>query len=180
MTLTEEQKQAVAQWAAAGAGLSEIQSRLTVEFGVRLSYMETRFLILDLGAQIKDKEQPEPPSGERGRSPSIPPAQSYDEADDGEIPDDDDNDGGRTSPSSDQSPSAPPASAVSVDINPITRPGFALTGTVVFSDGVKAEWGITNDGRFALEAATPGYKPSAGDIREFQLQLRAQMARKGY
>ncbi|MCL1909342.1 MAG: hypothetical protein FWG05_00230 [Kiritimatiellaeota bacterium] len=169
MQLTEEQKKQVSQWTENGAGLSEIQSRLADEFGVRLSFMETRFLILDIGAQIKDKVQPEQPKP--APPPPAPPASDDDELDD-------ETDEYEAPEPVEQKPAT--AGAVSVDISPIARPGFALTGTVVFSDGVKGEWGITNDGRFALESETPGYKPSNADIREFQTQLRNQMARKGY
>ena len=165
MQLSNDQKQAVSTWAADGAGLSEIQTRLTDEFGIRLSYMETRFLILELGAQIKDKTVEETPKPAPAPAP-VDSDDSDDSDEDFDIPEAD-------------APS-PTSAAVSVDINPITRPGFALTGTVVFSDGIKAEWGFTNDGRFALDSDTPAYKPTAEDIREFQTQLRKLMAKQGY
>jgi len=159
MNLTEEQKQAVAKWAADGAGLSEIQSRLADEFGARLSYMETRLLVLDIGAQIKDREPEAAPEPKRASAPAA-------EDEESDIADD--------------AAASPLPGGVSVEISPITRPGFALAGTVVFSDGVTAEWGFMSDGRFALAAADPKYKPTAEDLREFQTQLRNQMTRRGY
>jgi len=75
---------------------------------------------------------------------------------------------------------APAPGDVSVEISSLARPGFALTGTVVFSDGVKADWGFTNDGRFALDSEKPGYRPSGEDLRKFQMKLRDLMSSRGY
>lgn len=154
MKLTEEQKNAVKRWADEGAGLSEIQSRLLDEFAIRLSYMETRFLVIDIDATIKD-----PPSKEKTPEQAI----LSDEAADDKI----------------QTQAVPADGDVSVDISPITRPGFAIAGTVVFSDGVKAEWGVTVDGRLSLEPEQPEYRPTSEDIRQFQLKLKELFASQG-
>jgi transposase len=64
MKLDDNQRQAVAKWIAEGAKLSEIQNRLAAEFGVKLTYMEARFLVDDLKLTPKDPEPPkvvEPP-----------------------------------------------------------------------------------------------------------------------
>ena len=171
MTFTEEQKTKISNWAADGAGLSEIQSRLADEFGAHLSYMEVRFLVLELGATIKDKvvEQNDKPAA----APQKASAADDDvDADDVEFIDNGADAGGADG--------AAAANGVSVEINPITRPGFAMTGTVVFSDGVKADWGFTNDGRFALDAGDPAYKPSREDLSDFQMKLRDLMSKRGY
>jgi hypothetical protein len=191
MNLTEEQKTIVSEWAANGAGLSEIQTRLADEFGIRLSYMDTRFLVLDLGAAIKDKvetpqkEDAKASAANAKSSPAAAPQNDGDNEDDdyqdngGEYQDDDVefvDDGGKGA----QQEEGGAKNGVAVDVSPITRPGFALTGSAVFSDGVKAEWGITNDGRFALEADDPAYKPSRADLREFQIKLREIISKRGY
>ena len=169
MNLTEEQKTLVSGWAANGAGLSEIQSRLADELEMRLSYMETRFLILDLGAAIKDKAVEAKVEAKNDQDKESFEGEGEDaDADEVEFV---------------ETPSegaAQNGAGVSVEINPITRPGFALTGSVVFSDGVKAEWGFTNDGRFALEADDPAYKPSREDLQNFQLKLRELISKRGY
>ena len=64
MQLTDEQKQQVAQWIAGGLKLSAVQDRLEKEFGVRLTYMETRFLMDDL--QVTPQDAPEPAHRARG------------------------------------------------------------------------------------------------------------------
>ena len=60
MELTNEQRQAVRKWVADGAGLSEVQKRLKDELGLSMTYMDVRFLVLDLGAKVKDKPAPKP------------------------------------------------------------------------------------------------------------------------
>jgi len=62
MNLNDEQRQRVTAWILEGAKLSEIQTRLNQEFGLKLTYMETRFLVDDLKLTPKD---PEPPKTEK-------------------------------------------------------------------------------------------------------------------
>lgn len=154
MELTQEQKDAVKRWAAEGAGLSEIQSRLLEEFSVRLNYMETRFLVIDLEAAIKD-----PPSQEKKPEQAVLSEEAADDAIETEA--------------------LPVDGEVSVEINPITRPGFAVAGTVVFSDGVKAEWGVSVDGRLSLDPELPEYRPTPEDVSQFQVKLRELFAAQG-
>ena len=62
MNLEESQKTKVREWIQAGLQPAEIQQRLVEEFGVRLTYMEIRFLLTDLQLQPKDKEFPPDPA----------------------------------------------------------------------------------------------------------------------
>ena len=70
--LTPEQKDSLKQWAAEAATMSVLQRRLKDDFGHTLTYMDTRFLILDLGIELveepkvekKEEEKPAPvPTG---------------------------------------------------------------------------------------------------------------------
>ena len=103
MTLTEEQRQHVATWIVQGAKLSEIQNRLAAEFGVKLTYMEARFLVDDLKLTPKD---PEPP---KVVAPPIAAATPL-----------------TTQPVS----PAPAGGSVAVTVDQITKPGTAISGTV--------------------------------------------------
>lgn len=60
MTLTDEQKAAVAAWVREGAGLSEIQKRLRTELGISMTYMDVRFLVIDQGLTLKEEAPPKP------------------------------------------------------------------------------------------------------------------------
>ncbi|TAE91167.1 MAG: hypothetical protein EAZ81_07425 [Verrucomicrobia bacterium] len=51
--LSDEQKATLHQWADDGATMAEIQKRMNEEWQLRLTYMDTRFLILDLGITLK-------------------------------------------------------------------------------------------------------------------------------
>ena len=60
--LTDEQKSALQQWAAGGASIADLQKRLRDDFDVAITYMDTRFLVLDLGIEIAEapKEEKKP------------------------------------------------------------------------------------------------------------------------
>ena len=61
MSLNDAQKETVRGWIADGLKVAEIQKRLVEEFDRRLTYMEVRFLVDDLGVLPKDPEpEPEP------------------------------------------------------------------------------------------------------------------------
>jgi hypothetical protein len=161
MTLDENQRQAVATWIAGGAKLSEIQNRLAAEFGVKLTYMEARFLVDDLKLTPKDPEPPKvvaPPVTAKPLAAKPVPA--------GEIPAADE--------------VLPPVSKVSVSVDQITKPGAIISGKVNLSDGQVADWYLDQTGRIGFMPKQPGYKPSAADVQEFQLALQQEVAKLGY
>ena len=57
--LTTEQKAALVQWASEGATMSDLQRRLKEDFGIGITYIDTRMLVLDLGLELL--EAPKPP-----------------------------------------------------------------------------------------------------------------------
>lgn len=58
--LSAEQKDAIRQWAEEGATMAEIQKQMNEQWQIRVTYMDTRFLILDLGITLKTKVKEEP------------------------------------------------------------------------------------------------------------------------
>ncbi len=148
MKLTEEQKRQVAARLADGASISEIQKLVNEDFKIHMTYMEVRFLLDDLDLNLAPPPpQPAPDQAAELLDPDAPD-QAYDE----DLP-----------------------SAVTVEIDRVVRPGAAVSGTVVFSDGARAKWVLDTYGRLALEPAQEGYKPPPEDIREFQLQLQSKL-----
>src|SRR5688572_10365301 len=104
MKLDDAQRQKVSQWIEEGLKLSEIQDKLTKELGLKMTYMEVRFLIDDLGVKLKDKpKEPEPALA--------PPAASVPQAP-----------GKQTAPPGAAEKAAAPG-GVSVSVDQITRPG---------------------------------------------------------
>lgn len=58
--LSDKQVSAIKSWAAAGAQLPDIQLRLKEEFGISVTYMDTRFVVLDLGIELIEEKKEEP------------------------------------------------------------------------------------------------------------------------
>jgi len=58
--LSEDQVATIKSWAAGGAQLPEIQKRITEEFKTTVTYMDTRFAILDLGIELLEEKREEP------------------------------------------------------------------------------------------------------------------------
>ena len=153
MKLDEAPRLAVTKWIADGAKLSEIQNRLATEFGLKLTYMEARFLVDDLKLTPKD---PEPP---KVVAPPIAAATPL-----------------TTQPVS----PAPAGGSVAVTVDQITKPGTAISGTVAFSDGQLADWYLDQTGRLGVVPKQVGYKPTAEDVKDFQLALQQEVAKLGY
>ena len=58
--LTEAQRNQIQQWAAAGDQLAELQKKINSEFDLSITYMDTRFAVLDLGIELVVEQVPEP------------------------------------------------------------------------------------------------------------------------
>jgi hypothetical protein len=57
--LSSDQKEALNRWVEEGANLSDLQKRLKEEFDVSISYMDARFMVLDLGLKLQEKQKEE-------------------------------------------------------------------------------------------------------------------------
>lgn len=176
MNLDEKQKKTVSTWISEGLKLSDIQKRLDSELGIRLTYMEVRFLVDDLKLVPKDVERPKPTpdlgAPASGPGPAAQPA-----------------------PAKSPAPSAAPQHApltpeeqaaltgggsISVSVDQITRAGAVVSGQVTFSDGQSASWYLDQYGRLGMAPKQQGYKPSAADLQSFQMKLESELARMGF
>ena len=155
--LTDDQKKAVTQWVKDGSTLSDIQRRLTEEFKLKLAYIDVRFLVIDLGLSLKEQNKSSSPVQDLSAPP--PP-----------LPGDD--------PAAFEPESAP--GGVKVELDRITRPGSMVSGTAVFSDGVKAHWALDQMGRLSLGADKKDYRPSAEDVQAFQQAITHELKKAGY
>ena len=174
MQLTEAQANQARDWLKDGLKLSDFQKRVEKEFGLRLTYMDTRLLVDDLRVVPKDIEPPKAPvapmppattTTTQAFTPDTLPAQ------------------GGFSPTAAPTPDAavPPATGgVSVTTDAITRPGALASGSVTFSDGQKAQWYLDQTGRFGMVPAQRGYRPSQPDVQEFQTLLDRELQKLGY
>lgn len=166
--LTPDQLAKVEQWAADGATLNDVQSRLKSEFGITLTYLEARLLMVDVGVRLKDKPREAPKPEEPASPPDAPPEHEVPEygEDDNVMPGEDDAD-------------AVPGGTVTLTADQITAPGALISGKVTFSDGQTANWSLDQFGRLGLGGAPQGYQPPKGDIPQFQQQLDMIMQKAG-
>jgi hypothetical protein len=160
--LTDEQKNKVQEWIAAGLKLSEIQDRLAKEYDVHLTYMDARFMVDDLKLTPKDAETEE-------KKPAQQPVEGVEDFGTGEPP----------IPDEAMAAEAPVSGKVSVAVDTITRAGAAVSGKVTFSDGKTAEWYLDQFGRFGLVPPEPGYRPSQEDLADFQMVLDRELSKLG-
>jgi hypothetical protein len=165
MNLTDAQKSKVSEWIAAGCKLAEIQTRLTSELGLKLTYMEVRFLVDDLKLVPKDPEPVKPvvlPAPEKPASAGPPGTAAAPLKKGGPV----------------EEPEVMPA-GISVTVDQVTRPGALVSGKVTFSDGALADWYLDQMGRLGVVPKVQGYKPSQSDVQEFQMALQNELARLG-
>jgi hypothetical protein len=190
MSLTPEQKAAVASWVQAGENLSAVQRKLAEQFKVNLTYRDVRFLVDDLDLALKDPAPKVDTSDvSKAPAPARPPAAAAPEkkgfldkakeklglAKD-ETADEDLDEAGL------EDEGLPAGSSVKVDIDKVTLiPGALASGSVTFSDGVSAKWIIDQMGRPGFtEVSQPGYRPSPADGQAFMQELSMQLQRRGY
>lgn len=167
MNLDEAQRNRVTGWIAEGLKLSEIQSRLAAELGVRMTYMEVRFLVDDLKLTPKDTE-PAKPTESALNHPATPAADAHP--------------GSRSGSQTQSDPLKAPGGKgnVSVNVDQITRPGAVVSGKVTFTDGNTAEWYFDQTGRLALSPQQSGYRPPEADLRQFQMALENELSKLGF
>ena len=151
--LSPEQVRSIRDWAEEGLDLNAIQKRLHEDLGIKLTFMDTRFLLQDLDIQIR---QPEPePQAEQ-------PAELSGAA------------GPPPRPASLPGAPAPPASLLGktqVTVDEITPPHALMAGKILFRSGAQGVWDIDRTGRINWDA-TLG-EPTADDLREFETELQS-------
>lgn len=192
-TFTPEQKQAVTGWITAGDSLSIVQKKLTEQFKLSLTYMDVRFLVDDLGLELKNAAPAVTPDIGKAPPPKAAPAEpakkgffdkakeklgfAKDETDDlqTDIAEEDlaDDPGALDAP--------PGGGAVTVSVDKVTLiPGALASGTVTFSDGVTGKWIVDNYGRPGFtEISQPGYRPNPADAQAFMQELSRSLQSRG-
>jgi len=168
MNLDESQRKQVEEWVSQGLKLSEIQNRLSSEFGLTLTYMDVRLLVDDLKLTPKDIEPAKPAAGvlASGGSQAAAPGAP-----------------GAKPPPQGSPKSEPPAGTpggVSVSVDHLARPGAVVSGKVTFSDGNRAEWYLDQSGRLGLVPQQTGYRPPAADLQQFQMALETELGKLGF
>ena len=144
--LSSEQVEMVKGWVAEGAQMADVQRRLKDDFGFNVTYMDTRFLSLDLELNFEVNE-------EEAKAEEVIEAPQVQEEPDLEGV-------------------KPSGGSVSASLDQVARPGSMVSGTVTFSDGMKGVWLIDEMGRPSIDPDQPGYQPSEADLVSFQEELK--------
>ncbi len=179
----EEIKDFIADMTLQGLSLQAIQDELAAK-GVKMRFIELRLLAAEIDTVIQKKKAEKQLAEEeaaRKKAKQAPPRQTSempgqnapDEFGKSEEPDELDADMDDTEPDAGNLNDAPAEQSVgktTVTVDKIQRPGFMVTGTVVFGSGVQAGWYIDQMGRLGLENATG--RPTEQDAREFQMELQ--------
>ncbi len=148
--LSEEQKETIREWVAEGDQMADVQRRLKEDMDFSVTYMDTRFLSLDLDLQfIVEEEEPEPEQ-----------SAAEEPLGDAPLPDE-------IAPM----PAPGGAQSVRVSLDTIARPGAMVSGKVTFSDGENGLWMIDEAGRPSVDPDTAGYQPTQEDLMTFQTEL---------
>lgn len=156
-SLSPEQISQIQAWADEGDGFPEIQKKLRDEFEIRITYLETRFLLEDLKIELKPAPEPEP-------EPEVVADEvtADDEpVEDGNLPEDDG------------------TGTAKVSIDSVLRPGAIISGKVDFGSGNVASWWLDQMGRLGMDPMENGFRPSESQVLAFQDELRAVIQKSG-
>lgn len=145
---SNEQIDQIRTWCKEIHTIGDLQTRINDTFKAHLTFLDTRFLMDDFNLQLaSDKKENDPKVSSEPSSISTPL--------EGELI-------GQGS--------------VQVSVDPVTRPGMMVNGSVIFSDGQKATWGLDQLGRLSIKPSKMGYRPSQKDIAQFQESLQEKLA----
>ncbi len=165
-SLSQEQKNTIAQWVADGASIADVQKNIRDTFGLSMTYMDVRFLVDDLNLTLQDKAEPVAEETAVETAPAEAPFQAEENS---------------SAPSPNEEAAPPPASGqVRVTVDPVQRPGVALGGRVTFSDGLTGQWQLDSYGQLGFVPPHQGYQPTPADIQAFQSALQQEVAKMGY
>ena len=159
--LSEEQIQTIKDWVTEGAQMADVQKRLKDDFGFNVTYMDTRFLSLDLALEFHVEAEPEPaPEPE-----VVAPTDAVPDEAAAPMPD----------PLAVPEPDEAVAANVSATLDQVARPGAMVSGTVTFTDGMNGTWLIDEMGRPSVNPDQAGYQPTQADLMAFQEKLRVML-----
>ena len=159
--LTPDQKQLITQWVEEGLDLNAIQKNLNVECGLSLTFMDTRFLVLDLGLEIKSPQKKEPQAAQAPTESAPSAAKTAASA-------------SAILPGADL-----PHGNLELSLDDVTQPGLMVSGKAKFPSGAHGSWFLDNKYRVGIDPDTDSPEPTEKDMmifeREIERFLRSQM-----
>lgn len=170
---TKERDEFIAAQLNAGVSLSDVQTKLAQEYGVKMTYFELRMLAMGLSVDWEKQDKPKAPAtvaatpqeavaaAETAADDDAFDAEAKDAetettADEEEEPEDDEAADGETKIVLDETP----------------HPGAALSGTAVFASGASGKWALSRNGRLGFEPDEGSAEPDENDWQLFQAELQ--------
>ena len=174
---TKERDEYIASQLNAGVSLSDVQTKLAQEYGVKMTYFELRMLAMGLAVDWEKQDKPKPAAApapvvaapqQAAADDDMAAADDFnaDDAEDTEAEpaDDDDNE----EPGDDEA--ADGETKIVLDETP--HPGAALSGTAVFASGASGKWALSRNGRLGFEPDEGSKEPDENDWQLFQAELQ--------
>lgn len=149
---SEEQVATVQSWADDGDGLSDIQKKLSTEMDIKVTYMELRFLLDDLGVSLKETPKPDPEEEPASESDLLSESDSND---------------------------VPTGDGVRISISSVQRPGALISGVATFAGGQQVEWWLDQMGQLGMNPKDEDFRPSQEQMMSFQRELQKTVQEKG-
>lgn len=149
-----------------GANLSEIQRRLLSEHNQKLTFLDLKLIVSDIeeAAKTLDKNTQKNESNNNIQK-------DLEQNSHKNIDDDDETVSDPTEKTIDAE--LMDEGATIVELDKLVKPGTALSGSVKFASGAKADWAIDHYGRLTLQNAKG--KPTQEDIMLFQEELSKKL-----
>lgn len=173
---TKERDEYIASQLNAGVSLSDVQTKLAQEYGVKMTYFELRMLAMGLAVDWEKQDKPKPaatpapvvaaPQKAAAGDDDMAAADDFNAEDtEAEPTDDDDNE----EPDDDEAV-ADGETKIVLDETP--HPGAALSGTAVFASGASGKWALSRNGRLGFEPDEGSKEPDENDWQLFQAELQ--------
>ena len=176
---TKERDEYIASQLNAGVSLSDVQTKLAQEYGVKMTYFELRMLAMGLAVDWEKQDKPKPAATPAPVVAASQEAAADDDdmaaADDFNANDAEDTEAEPTDDDEDEEPDDDEAAAegeTKIVLDETPHPGAALSGTAVFASGASGKWALARNGRLGFEPDEGSKEPDENDWQLFQAELQ--------
>ncbi len=167
----QERNDFIVEQLSRGASLSEVQNALAAH-GVRMTYMDLRFLADDLKVNWTRLDKPKP-----APAPAPEPAEAEVPGDNGEALDEQEPAEFLDATADEPTEDGGDGSQTRLTLDPTPAPGSMMSGSVTFASGLKGKWFLDRFGRpgFEPDDENDMRQPTDEDLEQFQTRLQAMM-----
>ena len=174
---TKERDEFIARQLNAGVSLSDVQTRLAQEYGIKMTYFDLRMLAMGLSVDWEKQDKPKPAATP---APVVAAPQEAAADDDMAAADDfsaDDMENAEAEPTNDDDEEEPDDAAAAdggtkIVLDETPHPGAALSGTAIFASGASGKWALSRNGRLGFEPDEGSKEPDENDWQLFQAELQ--------